>query len=330
MRAEEDAFLAAENDVAQRMVALMTTKAKTVEGKLAAASQWVEQSGSDGIVYYWNPARNISQWEKPSEVLLDEEVHKNRAWKQVVHAHLAATLVSRTGSHEDTAKGRHTTLNRFLSLRDDVTDETYYYDNLTGATSWDDPRVLDAVDGCGDVTTGESGGTDQNDLAERIRAVEGNIGDEDQWYYELTRSTLHRANEGSSDADDPGQQQLVRMEWVNLEEATIFQLELDIMNIESEIAQLEQGDTDGLLEMLEELDDFESPSLAEEEEESAMPEIPRSTSQMQRQLFEDFVKQEEAAESQVKAKAALEKEELQERIRQKKQHRTAAAAAQEH
>ena len=311
----------------------MTAKAKTVEDKLAAASQWVEQSGSDGIVYYWNPARNISQWEKPSEVLLEEEVHKNRAWKQVVHAHLAAALVSRTGFHEDTTKGRHTTLNRFLSLRDDVTDETYYYDNLTGATSWDDPRVLDAVNGCGDAS--ESGASESDDtaqfgLAERIRAVEGNIGDEDQWYYELTRSTLHRASEGSSNTD-PGQQQLVRMEWVNLEEATIFQLELDIMNIESEIAQLEQGDTDGLLEMLEELDD-ESPSLdvlneLGEKQDSAMPDIPHTTSQVQRQLVEDFVKQEEAAELQVKAKAALEKEELQERIRQKKQHR---AAAQDH
>lgn len=84
-------------------------------------------------------------------------------------------------------------------------------------------------------------------------------------YYELTRETLRKADSqnqessggdggagggggggtgsaGSTGSGSPplGQDRLVRAEWVNLEEATIFQLELDIMNIEAEIARVQQ------------------------------------------------------------------------------------------
>ena len=102
MAASKEAFEAAQHEITTRMVTLMAAKAAEVDDKLAKAHQWVEESTSDGIVFYWNPATNESTWEKPGELLLDEEVHKNRAWKQVcvcVCACMRACVCGREDRH---------------------------------------------------------------------------------------------------------------------------------------------------------------------------------------------------------------------------------------
>ena len=315
----QQAFEEAEAALAAQMMELIARKAEEVDGKLQAASQWVEQSGSDGIVYYWNPFTNVSQWEKPAELLLEQEVHKNRVWKQVVHTHLATALMQRGSAGP--LKEEHYTLDRYLQLSDDLTDDKYFYDNLTGETSWDDPRI--GPDSPTGAQAADANAAD-SELAERIRNVEDEVQEDDRWYYDLTRETLRESEDGTHTIKD----KLVRAEWVNLEEATIFQLELDICNIEGEIARLEQGDTDGLLAMLEELDDgTELGDGYSEVGGEAAPALHRSNSEAQRQCVDDFMKQEELSSQQIQDKAAMEKLELQERVRQQKEERARKKAA---
>jgi len=135
-------------------------------GRMVKKSDWVELTNDDGELYYFNEKTNVSQWEKPDELIRLENKGGGRYGgggagneeKKVMTPKAQGPKCKQAGCQNKPFAGKEFCVQHlpkqaapaakpaaakkkspWVKLKDDASGDDYYYNESTGQTTWDKP-----------------------------------------------------------------------------------------------------------------------------------------------------------------------------------------------